>query len=81
MDPLGAMRMFVEIVDQGSLTAAAGRLHVSLPVVVRTLAALERDLIARAIRDHHGNLAAAGRALGIERNLLYYKLRKYGFRT
>ena len=45
------------------------------------LAALERDLIARAIRDHHGNLAAAGRALGIERNLLYYKLRKYGFRT
>lgn len=45
-----------------------------------TLAALERDLIARAIRDHHGNLAAAGRALGIERNLLYYKLRKYGFR-
>ena len=25
-------------------------------------------------------LAAAGRALGIERNLLYYKLRKYGFR-
>ena len=45
------------------------------------LAALERDLIARAIRDHHGNLAAAGRALGIERNLLYYKLRKYGFRA
>jgi len=46
-----------------------------------TLAALERDLIARAVREHHGNLAAAGRALGIERNLLYYKLRKYGFRT
>jgi DNA-binding NtrC family response regulator len=46
-----------------------------------TLAALERDLIARAVRDHHGNLAAAGRALGIERNLLYYKLRKYGFRS
>ncbi len=46
-----------------------------------TLAAVERDLIARAIRDHHGNLAAAGRALGIERNLLYYKLRKYGFRA
>jgi DNA-binding NtrC family response regulator len=45
------------------------------------LAALERDLIARAVREHHGNLAAAGRALGIERNLLYYKLRKYGFRT
>lgn len=45
------------------------------------LAALERDLIERAVREHHGNLAAAGRALGIERNLLYYKLRKHGFRT
>lgn len=45
-----------------------------------TLAAVERDLIARAVREHDGNLAAAGRALGIERNLLYYKLRKHGFR-
>jgi two-component system response regulator HydG len=57
----------------GSPAAGAGDLR-------GALAALERDLIARAIREHHGNLAAAGRALGIERNLLYYKLRKYGFR-
>jgi DNA-binding NtrC family response regulator len=46
-----------------------------------TLAAVERDVIARAVRDHHGNLAAAGRALGIERNLLYYKLRQYGLKS
>lgn len=49
MDQLGAMRTFVEIVDQGSLTAAAGRLRVSLPVVVRTLAALEHRLGVRLL--------------------------------
>jgi len=49
MDQLGAMRTFVEIVDRGSLTAAAGRLHVSLPVVVRTLAALEHRLGVRLL--------------------------------
>jgi DNA-binding NtrC family response regulator len=44
------------------------------------LANVERDLIARAMREHHGNLTAAGRSLGIDRNLLRYKLRKYGLR-
>jgi two-component system, NtrC family, response regulator HydG len=45
------------------------------------LATVERDLIGRAVREHHGNLTAAGRSLGIERNLLRYKLRKYGLRS
>jgi len=45
------------------------------------LARVERDLIARALREHRGNLTAAGRALGIERNLLRYKLRKHGLRA
>ncbi len=45
-----------------------------------TLNAVEQDLLARAIREHHGNLTAAGRSLGIERNLLRYKLRKHGLR-
>jgi DNA-binding NtrC family response regulator len=44
----------------------------------RVLGRIERDLIARAIREHHGNLTAAGRSLGIDRNLLRYKLRKHG---
>lgn len=44
MDALSAMRAFVEIVDRGSLTAAAESLDRSLPTMVRTLAALERSL-------------------------------------
>lgn len=49
MDQLGAMRTFVEIVDQGSLSAASRHLQISLPVVVRTLAALERRLDVRLL--------------------------------
>ncbi len=45
-----------------------------------TLNAVEQGLLERAVREHHGNLTAAGRALGIERNLLRYKLRKHGLR-
>jgi len=44
MNKLYAMGMFVRIVDKGSLTAAANALDTSLPTVVRTLAALERQL-------------------------------------
>jgi DNA-binding NtrC family response regulator len=44
------------------------------------LARVERELIERALREHDGNLTAAGRALGVERNLLRYKLRKHGLR-
>jgi DNA-binding NtrC family response regulator len=44
------------------------------------LARVERELIERAVREHDGNLTAAGRALGVERNLLRYKLRKHGLR-
>ncbi len=44
MDKLRAIKSFVRIVETGSLTAAAADLNVSLPSVVRTLAALEQDL-------------------------------------
>lgn len=44
MDKLQAIKTFVTIVDRGSLTAAAATLGKSLPSVVRTLAALERNL-------------------------------------
>jgi DNA-binding transcriptional LysR family regulator len=50
MDKLAAMRVFVEIVDQGSLTAAAGTLARSQPAMVRTLAALEAQLGTRLLR-------------------------------
>lgn len=49
MDQLGAMRMFVEIVDEGSLSAASRSLQISLPVVVRALAALEKRLGVRLL--------------------------------
>ncbi len=44
MDKLKAMAAFVEIVDRGSLTAAAEALDRSQPTMVRTLASLERSL-------------------------------------
>jgi DNA-binding NtrC family response regulator len=45
------------------------------------LTRVERELLERALREHGGNLSAAGRALGVERNLLRYKLRKHGLRS
>jgi DNA-binding transcriptional LysR family regulator len=44
VDKLRAMKSFVRIVEKGSLTGAAADLGVSLPSMVRTLAALEREL-------------------------------------
>ncbi len=49
MDKLKAMQVFVQIADQGSLTAAAQALDSSLPAVVRTLAALEKNLQVRLL--------------------------------
>ena len=49
MDKLKAMAAFVQIVEKGSLTAAADALGTSLPSTVRTLAALERSLGARLL--------------------------------
>jgi DNA-binding transcriptional LysR family regulator len=44
IDKLQAIKGFVRIVESGSLTAAAADLNVSLPSMVRRLAALEHDL-------------------------------------
>ena len=49
MDKLEAMATFVQIVDRGNLTQAAGSLGTSLPSVVRTLAALEETLGVRLL--------------------------------
>lgn len=63
MDTLMAMRTFVEIVERGSLTAAAQAQARSLPTVVRTLASLERRLGARLLRrtTRRMSLTAEGR--------------------
>jgi len=49
MDKLYAIEAFIKIVDTGSITAAAVVLDVSQPSMVRTLAALERDLGVRLL--------------------------------
>jgi DNA-binding transcriptional LysR family regulator len=49
MDKLNAIEAFIRIVDAGSITAAANALDVSQPSMVRTLAALERDLGVRLL--------------------------------
>ena len=49
MDKLYAIEAFIKIVDAGSITAAAQLLDVSQPSIVRTLAALERDLGVRLL--------------------------------
>lgn len=47
MDRLRALLIFVRIADEGSLTKAARALDLSLPAVVRSLAALEAQLHVR----------------------------------
>jgi DNA-binding transcriptional LysR family regulator len=49
MDHLGAIRTFIEIVDQGSLTGAADALDLSRAMVSRHLESLERWLGARLL--------------------------------
>src|SRR6201992_3000185 len=57
MDKLRAMKTFVQIADDGSLTAAASALGMSLPAVVRGLAALEAELGARLFQRTTRRLA------------------------
>jgi len=49
VDKLNAMTTFVQIVDSGSLTAAAAAMDKSLPSVVRVLASLEQNLNMRLL--------------------------------
>jgi len=51
------MKTFVQIADDGSLTAAAAALGMSLPAVVRSLAALEAELGARLVQRTTRRLA------------------------
>ncbi|MBL8378636.1 MAG: LysR family transcriptional regulator [Burkholderiales bacterium] len=63
MDKFHAMRAFVRIVDAGSITAAAQALDVSQPAMVRTLAALEKELGVRLLNrtTRRMSLTDAGR--------------------
>ena len=56
------LRCFLAIVDEGSITRAAARLHLSQPALSRTLAQLERGLAIHLVdrSTHHLTLTAAG---------------------
>lgn len=64
MDKLTAMRAFVASVDHGSLTAGGEALDRSGPAMVRSLAALERELGVRLLRrtTRKMSLTEAGRS-------------------
>ncbi len=60
MDRLEAMRAFIDIVDQGSLTAAARALRKSPPTMVRVLAELEQELGVVLLRRTTRRMALTG---------------------
>jgi DNA-binding NtrC family response regulator len=43
-----------------------------------SLAAVERDLIAKALKESGNNRSRAARLLGITRSQLYYRMQKHG---
>jgi DNA-binding transcriptional LysR family regulator len=57
------LRAFVAIADEGNLTRAAARLHLTQPALSRTLQQLEAHLCVRLVErsTHHLELTAAGR--------------------
>ncbi|MFD7322035.1 LysR family transcriptional regulator [Streptomyces sp. NPDC059875] len=58
------LRCFLAIAEEGNVTRAAARLHLTQPAVSRTLAALEKHLGTRLVdrSTHHVALTAEGRA-------------------
>lgn len=69
--------------DGASIAAGALLLRpVAEPAVaaaeVSTLEEMERRMIAEAIRRHEGNLSAVAQQLGITRQTLYNKIKRYG---
>ncbi|MBI5197137.1 MAG: sigma-54-dependent Fis family transcriptional regulator [Nitrospirae bacterium] len=46
--------------------------------VTRKIASLEKDLLSKALHEHHWNQSRAAQALGLKRTSLQYKMKKYG---
>ncbi|RZI91740.1 MAG: LysR family transcriptional regulator [Variovorax sp.] len=64
MDRMTSLRVFREVVDSGSFTAAADRLSISPPMVSKHVAQLEKSLGARLLNrsSRHLSLTEAGSA-------------------
>ena len=45
---------------------------------VTTMADMERDMIARRIEENDGNMTLVAKSLGISRQTLYNKIKRYG---
>jgi DNA-binding NtrC family response regulator len=59
----------------------ASGLEIAIPLdqgLDQTVAHIEREMIQAALRDHHGKVEAAAKALGISRKGLYLKRRRLG---
>lgn len=56
-------------------TAHSGRAR---PAGIELFEAAQAEAIRNALRDHHGNVSIAARALGISRGTLYRKMSRYG---
>lgn len=69
------------ITDSATLDIRDFDLHDSIPFTraeATTLEEMERKAIAEAVKLHSGNMTEVARQLGITRQTLYNKLRKYG---
>lgn len=78
-----AVEKAVIICDGPTLTAGSFQLsRPSAPAThaaeATTLEAMERQMIARALQTCEGNLSAVAASLGITRQTLYNKMKRYG---
>ncbi len=63
---------------QGEDILLKQRSHPALNELEMTLEEMERDMIANALSRHHGNYTAAAEQLGVSRQTLYNKTKRYG---
>ncbi len=71
----------VIMTDSDAITAADLSLNISSVTSAQpsmTLDEMERQALQRALREHEGNIVQAAKALGITRQTLYNKMKKYG---
>ena len=71
----------VIICDSEKITSKELSIHESIPAHVikpSSLADIEKEHIARVLRETQGNQTKASQVLGIDRKTLYYKIKKFG---
>ena len=69
-----------EPADQGSVTAVHPNGRISLPPEGISLDHVEKELIRQALKRYQGNQTRAARCLGMSRDTLRYRIKKYGIK-